>query len=130
MSGNKCCVARKIETGFALQHPHRGERHRHQRRLRILGERERFRGSFEDDAVNFAPSAKSTSSNTARAAAKFAARALPIPTVWLPCPGNTKAIAMASVNFAFSSKSSRETPAIGPPVKLRGTGNQAQRLWD
>jgi hypothetical protein len=25
---------------------------------------------------------------------KFEARALPIPTAWLPCPGNTKAIAM------------------------------------
>src|SRR5258705_552020 len=45
-------------------------------------------------AVSFSPSAASTSSNTARAGAKASASALPMPTAWLPCPGNTKAAVM------------------------------------
>ncbi len=39
-------------------------------------------------------SAPSTSSNTARAAAKLSASALPMPTAWLPWPGNMKATPM------------------------------------
>ncbi len=42
-------------------------------------------------AVSFSPSAESTSSNTARAAGKASARALPMPTAWEPCPGNVNA---------------------------------------
>src|SRR5690606_32695936 len=45
-------------------------------------------------ADSFSPSAASTSSNTRRAGANWSARALPIPTVWLPCPGNTNATAI------------------------------------
>ena len=46
-------------------------------------------------AVSFSPSAASTSSNTARAGAKLSASALPMPTAWLPCPGNTNATDIA-----------------------------------
>ena len=47
------------------------------------------------------PSASSTSSNTWRAGAKFAASALPMPTVWLPWPGNTKTTAIPLYNLVF-----------------------------
>ena len=44
---------------------------------------------------SFWESAASTSSNTARARGKASARALPMPTAWLPCPGNTNARVIA-----------------------------------
>ncbi len=47
-------------------------------------------------ADSFSPSAASTSSNTARAAGNASASALPMPTAWLPCPGNTNAAATKS----------------------------------
>ena len=46
-------------------------------------------------AESFSPSAASTSSNTARACGKASASALPMPTAWLPWPGNTKAVVIA-----------------------------------
>ena len=42
-------------------------------------------------AVSLSPNAASTSSNTARAAGKASASALPIPTTWDPCPGKVNA---------------------------------------
>ncbi len=45
-------------------------------------------------AESFSPSAASTSSKTARASANCSARALPMPTAWLPCPGKVNATAM------------------------------------
>src|SRR5688572_1794029 len=47
-------------------------------------------------AVSFSPSASSTASNTLRAAAKLSPRALPMPTAWLPWPGKTNAIDIAT----------------------------------
>ena len=38
MAGDEGRVTREIDAGFGFEHPHRGERHRHQRRLRILGQ--------------------------------------------------------------------------------------------
>ena len=60
-------------------------------------------------AVSFSPSAASTSSNTARAGAKASASALPMPTAWLPWPGNTKA---ADIARPFA-KSRRKVPILG-----------------
>ena len=57
-------------------------------------------------AVSFSPSAASTSSNTARAGAKASASALPMPTAWLPWPGNTK----ADRHRCPFAKSGRKTP--------------------
>ncbi len=51
MAGDELRVAREIETGFRLQHAHGGERDRHQRRLGVLGERERLGRAFEDDGA-------------------------------------------------------------------------------
>ena len=45
-------------------------------------------------ADSFWPSAASTSSNTSLAAEWAAASSLPMPTSWLPCPGNTNAMPM------------------------------------
>jgi hypothetical protein len=52
-------------------------------------------------ALSFSPSAASTSSNICRADAKPAAKALPMPTVWLPWPGNTKATGIPPRDLAF-----------------------------
>ena len=50
--------------------------------------------------VSFSPSAASTSSNTARAAGKASASALPMPTAWEPCPGKVNAAVIAPLNVA------------------------------
>ena len=42
MAGNKGGIARKVDAGLGFEHPHDGERDRHQRRLGILGERQRI----------------------------------------------------------------------------------------
>src|SRR5690349_21585713 len=46
-------------------------------------------------AESFWPSASSTSSKTARASGKASPRSLPMPTAWLPCPGNVNAMAIS-----------------------------------
>jgi hypothetical protein len=55
-------------------------------------------------AVSFSPSAESTSSNTARAAGKASARALPMPTAWEPCPGNVNAAVIGAPSFEWGRK--------------------------
>src|SRR5436190_10658929 len=55
-------------------------------------------------AVSFSPSAASTSSNTARAAGKASARALPMPTEWEPCPGNVNAAVIGAPSFEWGRK--------------------------
>ena len=57
-------------------------------------------------ALSLSPSASSTSSKTARAGAKASASALPMPTAWLPCPGNVSAIA----NSVPRLPAGRQTP--------------------
>ncbi len=51
MAGDELRIARQVDAGFRLQHPHRGERHRHQRRLGILGQGEGLGRSLEDDGA-------------------------------------------------------------------------------
>ena len=48
---------------------------------------------------SFWPSAASTSSNTARAEAWALASSAPMPTAWLPCPGNTNAMVIGSTEL-------------------------------
>ena len=94
MTGDELRIARQIKARLLLQHAQRGERNGHERRLRIFSKRERVGRPFENDGAQLAAQAVSTSSNTCCAAVKFDASVLPIPTAWLPCPGNTKATAM------------------------------------
>ena len=51
MAGDELRVARKLEPGLVLQHAHHRERDRHQRRLRILGKRERLDRAVENDVA-------------------------------------------------------------------------------
>ena len=44
MAGDEFRVALEIDARFGFKHAHRGQRHRHQRRLRILGEGDRLGG--------------------------------------------------------------------------------------
>ncbi len=62
---------------------------------------------------SFCDSAASTSSRTARACGKASASALPMPTAWLPCPGNTNARAMSCrpVEAAHVAKPVRQVKA-------------------
>jgi hypothetical protein len=48
-------------------------------------------GPSQTIAESFWDRASSTSSKTARACGKASARALPMPTLWLPWPGKTNA---------------------------------------
>ena len=43
VAGNEGRVARKIEAGFGFERAQRGERDRHERRLRVFGQRQRLR---------------------------------------------------------------------------------------
>ena len=54
MAGDELRVALEVETGFRLQHADRGDRHRHQRRLRVLGQRQGFDRTFEDNGRQLA----------------------------------------------------------------------------
>ena len=87
-------------------------------------------------AVSFSPSAASTSSNTALAAGKVSASALPIPTAWEPCPGKVNAAVIgAPESRCKSPKFGRKTPmrvalsSAGPsttrPFRLRRAGKPA-----
>ena len=49
MAGDERRVALEIDPGLGLQHAHGRKRHRHQRRLRILGERQRLGRPFPHD---------------------------------------------------------------------------------
>src|SRR3954464_14992062 len=78
-------------------------------------------GPLQMMSVSFSPSAASTSSNTARAAGKASARALPIPTAWEPCPGNVNAAVIGAPSFEWGRKtltkagmSSRGAESPGP----------------
>ena len=72
MAGDELRVAFEIETGFGFQHAQRGKRDRHQRRLRILGERAAHRpGPRTSMLDSLSPSAASTSSNTCAGRRKF-----------------------------------------------------------
>jgi hypothetical protein len=51
VTGDELRLALKIEPRFRLQHADDGERDRHQRRLGILGERQRVRGPVEHDGA-------------------------------------------------------------------------------
>ena len=43
MTGDKSRIASEIDPGFSFKHAHRGERHRHQRGLGVLGDRKSTR---------------------------------------------------------------------------------------
>ena len=49
MAGDELRVADKIHPGLGLEHTHRGERHRHQCRLRVLGESDFLGGALPHD---------------------------------------------------------------------------------
>ena len=49
MAGDECGVTLQIDPGLGLQHAHGRERHRHQRGLRILGQRQAVARSLPDD---------------------------------------------------------------------------------
>src|SRR5713226_4172947 len=49
MPGDKMRIAREIDPCLDFQHAHDGKRHRHQRGLRVLRERQLLRRSFPDD---------------------------------------------------------------------------------
>jgi hypothetical protein len=51
MSGDELRVTLEIKAGFGFQHPHDGERNRHQSRLGIFGEREPVGRAFENDGA-------------------------------------------------------------------------------
>src|SRR5262245_30351334 len=62
-------------------------------------------------AVSFSPSAASTSSNTAFAAGKASASALPMPTPWEPCPGKVNAAVIGAPRTCRNASSlGRKTP--------------------
>src|SRR5262249_37431829 len=71
----------------------------------------------------------STSSNTCRAAGKASASALPMPTAWLPCPGNTNASDIdAPSEFSAVRHCGRGDVKVGalhPP--LQGEGRRSER---
>src|SRR6476646_6010474 len=56
-------------------------------------------GPSKITAESLAPSAASTSANTSQAGAKLSASVLPMPTLWLPCPGKTNADPMPLALF-------------------------------
>ena len=51
MAGDELGIARQIHSGFGLKHAHRRERHRDQRRLCILGQRDLLRRSLPHDGA-------------------------------------------------------------------------------
>ena len=69
-------------------------------------------------ADSFSPSAESTSSNTARAAGKASARALPMPTAWEPCPGNVNAAVIGAPSLEWGRKTLTEAG-----MSSRGAGS-------
>ena len=48
MAGDEGGVARKVEPGLGLEHAHRRQRHRHQRRLGVRGQRQRLGRALPD----------------------------------------------------------------------------------
>jgi hypothetical protein len=55
MAGHEAGMARDIEAALALQHAQRGEAHRHQRRLRVRGERQLVLGTCEHQPRQILP---------------------------------------------------------------------------
>jgi hypothetical protein len=53
MTGHEGGIARKIDAGFALEHTHRGQRHGHQRGLRILRQRQALRRALPHGCAEF-----------------------------------------------------------------------------
>ncbi len=51
MAGDESRVALEIDAGLLLEHAHRRERDRHQRRLRVFGQRQRIRRTVPDDVA-------------------------------------------------------------------------------
>ena len=88
VAGDEGRVALQVEPGFGLEHPERRQADRHQGRLGV-GRQGQFLGRAipDDGARASATEPSSTSSNTALACGKASARALPMPTAWLPWPG-------------------------------------------
>ena len=65
------CASRLRSTpGFRFEHAHRRQRNRHQRRLRILGQRERVGGPLEDDRRSASRRAPHRPRRTRRAPAR------------------------------------------------------------
>ena len=95
MAGDERRVAREIEAGLGLQHAQGRERHRHQRRLGVLGQRQRVgRALPHERGELLAERRVDLVEHGARRRGNASASALPMPTAWLPWPGNTNAAAM------------------------------------
>ncbi len=119
MAGDELRVARKIEAGFRLQHAHGRERDRHQRRLGVLGERQRLGRPFADDGAELlAERGIDLVEHRPRRRRNASASALPMPTAWLPWPGNTNATAMPALYPVFAVKSGPKDTALRHSVKL------------
>ena len=82
-------------------------------------------------AVSFSPRAASTSSNTARAAGKASANALPMPTAWEPCPGNVNAAVMVPEcprkSLKFEPKDTAGAGCVKPPPGSRRPADASGR---
>ena len=135
MAGDELRVALEIEAGFALQHAQGRERDRHQRRLGVFGERQRLGRALEHDGGELGAERLVNFGKTCAATGKFAASALPMPTVWLPWPGNTKATAIIVKPLPLAVFRSMRVE-IGPKdtalevmSSWTRSGNQAKRLY-
>ncbi len=85
MPGHKSRVALEIDAGFVFEHAHRGERHRHQRRLRVFRQRQRIARTIPDRVAEPLAQRRVDLLEDPRARSEnVSARALPMPTVWLP----------------------------------------------
>ncbi len=71
----------------------------------------------------FCPSASSTSSNTSRATALASASSAPMPTLWLPCPGNTNAV----IALSFWAARVMDARAFGQDRRARSCWQRRAR---
>jgi len=94
MAGEELRVARKIETGLRSSTRRTASETAISAGWAFSVSVSVSAGPSNTMALSLLPSASSTSPKTCRAGAKFAASALPMPTVWLPWPGNTKTTAI------------------------------------
>ncbi len=76
----------------------------------------------------FWPSASSTSANTARAAGTASASALPMPTAWLPCPGNVNAIAISAPSCDCVRWARNMRPELSQECSVLPISKTAQRI--
>src|SRR5262245_17097983 len=67
-------------------------------------------GPYHARRVIGSPRAASAEANTSAAAGEDSARARPIPTTWLPWPGNTKAIWLISIKPTVEARRGRTGP--------------------